>query len=115
MHQTEPNPEALSLELAVCKTWKNASGVSIAQWKCKLASSHRAGFQAPQMRCLEDPRIWFWYRLKGKVALEMMTELDSDGKESACNEGDLLSIPESEDPLEEEMATHSSILVWRIP
>ena len=45
----------------------------------------------------------------------MMTELDSDGKESACNEGDLLSIPESEDPLEEEMATHSSILVWRIP
>ena len=24
-------------------------------------------------------------------------------------------IPESEDPLEEEMATHSSILAWRIP
>ena len=34
----------------------------------------------------------------------------SDGKESACNAGDL----GSEDPLEEGMATHSSILAWRI-
>ena len=25
------------------------------------------------------------------------------------------SIPEQEDPLEKEMATHSSILVWEIP
>ena len=29
--------------------------------------------------------------------------------------GDLGSIPVSEDPLEEGMATHSSILAWRIP
>ena len=28
---------------------------------------------------------------------------------------DLGSIPGQEDPLEEEMATHSSILAWRIP
>ena len=34
---------------------------------------------------------------------------------SACNAEDLGSIPGSEDPLEEEMATHSSILAWRIP
>ena len=39
----------------------------------------------------------------------------SDGKESACNEGDLSSIPGLEDPLEKAMATHSSILAWRIP
>ena len=39
----------------------------------------------------------------------------SDSKESTCNAGDLGSIPESKDPLEEEMATHSSILAWRIP
>ena len=38
----------------------------------------------------------------------------SDGKESACNAGDLGSIPGLEDPLEEGMVTHSSILVWRI-
>ena len=36
----------------------------------------------------------------------------SAGKESACNVGDLGGW---EDPLEEGMATHSSILAWRIP
>ena len=43
----------------------------------------------------------------------------SEGKASACNLEDLCSIPEEgiswEDPLEKEMATHSSILAWRIP
>ena len=39
----------------------------------------------------------------------------SDGKEFAYNVGDLGSIPRFEDLLEEEMATHSSILAWRIP
>ena len=39
----------------------------------------------------------------------------SDGKESARNVEDLGSIPGWEDPLEKEMATHSSILAWRIP
>ena len=39
----------------------------------------------------------------------------SDGKESACNVGDLGLIPGWEDPPEEDMATHSSILAWRIP
>ena len=39
----------------------------------------------------------------------------SEGKASACNGGDLGSIPGSEDPLEKEMAAHSSILAWRIP
>ena len=39
----------------------------------------------------------------------------SDGKESACNTGDPGLIPGSGDPLEKGMATHSSILAWRIP
>ena len=39
----------------------------------------------------------------------------SDGKESACSEGDLGLIPGLERSLEEEMATYSSILAWRIP
>ena len=38
----------------------------------------------------------------------------SDSKESACNAGDLGSIPGLEDPLEEGMAIHSSILAWEI-
>ena len=36
-----------------------------------------------------------------------------DSKESACGAGGPSLIPE-EDPLEKEMATHSSVLVWRI-
>ena len=38
-----------------------------------------------------------------------------DGKPSACSAEDLGSIPGSEDPLEKEMATHSSILARKIP
>ena len=38
-----------------------------------------------------------------------------DGKESACNAGNLGSIPGWEDPLEKGMAPHSSILAWKIP
>ena len=52
-----------------------------------------------------------------------MTNLDSilrfpggsDGKESAFNAKDLGSMPGSGRSLEKEMATHSSILAWRIP
>ena len=39
----------------------------------------------------------------------------SDGKESACNARDLGLIPGQEDPLEKEMAPHSSILIREIP
>ena len=43
----------------------------------------------------------------------------SDGKESACNVGDFqeTQVPSlgQADPLEEEMATHSCILAWKIP
>ena len=42
----------------------------------------------------------------------------SVGKESTCNAGDtgdMGSIPGSGRSLEEGMATHSSILAWRIP
>ena len=35
------------------------------------------------------------------------------GKEPACNAGDTSPIPGQEEPLEEEMATHSSILTWK--
>ena len=38
-----------------------------------------------------------------------------DGKESSCSAGDADSILGREDPLEEEMAPHSSTLAWRIP
>ena len=39
----------------------------------------------------------------------------SAGKESACNGGDLGSMPGLEDPLKDGMAAHSSFLAQRIP
>ena len=36
-------------------------------------------------------------------------------KESACNAGDRVQSLGQEDPLEKEMATHSSVLAWKIP
>ena len=39
----------------------------------------------------------------------------SDGKASVCNAGDPGLIPGSGNPLEKEMATHSSTLAWKIP
>ena len=35
--------------------------------------------------------------------------------ESACQAGDVSSVPEVEDPLEKEIANQSSILAWEIP
>ena len=39
----------------------------------------------------------------------------SDSKEFACNAGTQVLSLGQEDPLEKEMATHSSIFAWRIP
>ena len=39
----------------------------------------------------------------------------SDGKASAYNVGDLVRSLGREDPLEKEMATHSSTRAWKIP
>ena len=39
----------------------------------------------------------------------------SDGKEFACNAGDLDLIHGCEDPLEKGIETQSTILAWRIP
>ena len=39
----------------------------------------------------------------------------SVSKESSCQARDTGSIPDRKDPLEKEMAIHSSILPWEIP
>ena len=36
-------------------------------------------------------------------------------KDPPSNVGDMGSVPGWEDPLEKEMATHSSIVAWKIP
>ena len=53
------------------------------------------------------PRKWF--------CLASIFPGASEGKESACNAGGLGSVPGSGRPLEEGMATHSSVLVGRTP
>ena len=48
-------------------------------------------------------------------ALKSLEASTSDGKECACNAGDSVRSLDQEDPLEKGMATHSSILAWKIP
>ena len=55
----------------------------------------------------EDP--WKRDRLPAPVFLGFYG--GSDGKQTTCNAGDL----SWQDPLQEGMATHSSIFAWRIP
>ena len=50
----------------------------------------------------------------GELKLPMGFPGAQDGEESTCSEGDLGSIPGLGRSLEEGMATHSSILAWRI-
>ena len=51
----------------------------------------------------------------GELKLPMGFPGAQDGEESTCSAGDLGLIPGLEGPLEEGMATHTSILAWRIP
>ena len=55
------------------------------------------------------------YFLTGQVNVKYGFPTGSDGKVSACNAGDPGRSLGWENPLEEDMATHSSILAWRIP
>ena len=65
------------------------------------------------------------FGLIGRISIMKMTILSkaiyrfnaggSDSKQSACNTGVSGSILGWEDPLKKGMATHSSILAWRIP
>ena len=50
-----------------------------------------------------------------KPACSNEEPLYQNGQESACSAGDPDSIPGSRNPLEKEMATHSSTPAWEIP
>ena len=72
-----------------------------------------------QLILIERVRLEDCVVLHRLILKECLLSMDflggSDSKESACNVGDLGSIPGQEDPLEKGMAIHSSILAWRIP
>ena len=54
-------------------------------------------------------------QFKGDPVTKLGFPAGSTSKEPAWNAADLGSIPGWEDSLEKGMATHSSILAWRIP
>ena len=60
---------------------------------------------------LTNPNIKWWITDRIPTSFPV----GSDGKESACNAGDLGSIPSPGRSPGKGMATHSSILAWEIP
>ena len=62
---------------------------------------------------MEEVSIFHWYLCWRMADLGVGFPGGSDGKESACKTW--VSSLSKEDPLEKGMATHSSILAWRIP
>ena len=54
-------------------------------------------------------------RVSRDKKLEVVFHGDPESKESACNVDTQICFLGQEDPLEKRMATHSSILAWRIP
>ena len=75
--------------------------------KCSFMTSKVSGTPPNLQPLFEFPRGMSWASL---VALVV--------KNPPTNAGDIRdtgSIPGQEDPLEDGMTTHSSILVWRIP
>ena len=61
--------------------------------------------------------IWSQWKVNNNTCLFYQGGLPwwLKGKESACSEEDSGSVPGWEDPLEKEMATHSSFVAWEIP
>ena len=55
-----------------------------------------------------------WWRDRLPTPVFLGFPVESVGKESACNVGDLDSISSWEHPLEEDMGAHTSVLAWRI-
>ena len=89
-----------------------------------LLINRSAGFPGTQMVRIHQKcrRPWFnswvgkFLRRRDRLPTPVFLGFPggSDSKESTCNAGDLGSIPGLAGPVEEGMATHSSILAWRI-
>ena len=59
--------------------------------------------------------IFFSISFHNCISTYINISVSSVGTESACNAGTHVQFLDQEDPMEKEMATHSSILAWRIP
>ena len=69
------------------------------------------GAKVPACRGVGDGDLCFLQSLPGRLR----SPGGSDSEASACNAEDRVQSLVQEDPLEKEMATHSSTLAWEIP
>ena len=70
------------------------------------------------MQCELNYAFHKWLKDRGRIREDLSKYSfpgGSDGKASACNAGDRVRFLGREDPLEKEMAIHSSTLAWKIP
>ena len=106
---------------------KQRTGSKLGKEYDKAVHCHSAYLTYMQSTLCKMPG-WMKHKLESRLPGEISITSDiqmtpggfsdgSDGKEFACNVGDPSLIPGSgrSDPLEKGMATHSSVLAWRIP
>ena len=92
-----------------------------AEWKAEQTAHPRCG--TPSHVWLKRVPVCRWQhgcspklpKFEHLMPLMMAFPGGSVGNETTCNAGDLGLIPGLERSPEEEMATHSSILAWKIP
>ena len=77
--------------------------------------SSASSFYLVNLSFFPEVKVLGYYMIIGVLKENLGCPGGSDCKESACNAGDPSLIPELEDPLEKEIATHSSTLAWKIP
>ena len=75
--------------------------------QCKHRRGKRVSVGLCEIMCVKLLKV-------GRPTIELDFRGGSDSKESACNTGDPGSIPGSGRSPGEGMATHSSILIWKI-
>ena len=87
------------------------------QWKWGVLTSGPPGDSLDDFFCeaFDTADNAFVNSFGNVMAYERSFPGSSDSKESACSAGDRVQSLKREDLLEKEMATHSSILAWKIP
>ena len=86
---------------------------------CKCLEKIISFFSDAWVDGIEKFSEFFYFSLTSKlITTETSPSVGSAGKEPTCSAGDIGDVdlvPGSENPLEKEMTTHSSILAWKIP
>ena len=96
----------------IARTWKQPRCPSLDKWLRKLWCIYTMEYYSTIKNNTFESVLMKWKKLESII---QGFPGGSKDKASACNTGDLGSIPGLEDPLEEGMATHTSILAWRVP